>query len=168
MKIKRFVVCAIAVIMAVLLVSCGNDAVKTNTETETAEKNAPVDFTIDGYEISYKSFDILKDKYGQDAIAVHYTFKNTGKEPAAFGWSFIYDMKQANKDIFSTIVPVSEGSEEALGDSADVKVAPGESCDVTVTYALKNIETPVDISMNSFNDFTQEFTHTIYINEKAE
>ena len=168
MKLTKIISLLIAALMLLSFASCGTESVQTDVESETEERNLPAEFTIDGFEMTYNGFDLTTDKFGNDAIAVYYTFKNTSDKPNGFGWAFICDMKQGNDDIFSTIVPVAEGSEEALGDSANVKLEPGETGDVVLTYSLKNTKTPVDVRLYSFFSIDEIFSHTIYLDKPFE
>ena len=115
---------------------------------------------IGDYKAEYKSSKVVKDSEDNDAIAITFDYTNNSKQDQSFLWAFTINLKQGEDPLEYAAVFVSEDSYDFLDDATNVDVKPGETKEVTITYKLKDLTTPVDIEAT---DLFQEKKDTLTI-----
>lgn len=155
---KKILSSVLAIIMLFAICSCGGAG--------TGGVNTPKGITIGGCVVEYEGFEFLEVD-GEDVIAIDYTFTNNNEHATSFFSAFLYEAKQGEDYIYTKTVFLSEDSMEAMDDATFDEVAPGESLEVTLTYALSDKVTPVTMIFSELTSAVEK-THTIEIAEVEE
>ena len=115
---------------------------------------------IGDYQAVYKESKLVKDSDGNDAIAITYDYTNNSEQAQSFNWAFYIDIKQGEKVLEYAPVFVSEDSFDMLDDAMGTDVNPGETLEVTTTYMLSDLTTPIEIK---YSDLFDEKTDSLTI-----
>ncbi len=137
--------------------SKADDSEKDKGEDKKDDENLIV---IGDYEALYKGSKIVKGSNDEDAIAITFDYTNNGEEEQSFSWAFFTEIKQADTPLEYSVVFVSEDSYDTLDESYSESVQPGETKEITITYKLNDLTTPVVLE---FSDLLDEETDTLTI-----
>lgn len=146
---KKVLSLILAVFFMCSLTACGEDTKGSDNLLE-----------IGDYLATYKSSKIVKDSDGNDAIAITYDYTNNSDAAQSFNWAFYTDIKQGESNLEFAVVFASEDSYDMLDDAMGTEVQPGETLEVTTTYKLKDLTTPVVVE---FSDLFDENTDSLTI-----
>ena len=144
---KKLFAMILVLVMLLTLVACGGKEESKKGEEKNDEKKENGVITIGDYTATFLGAELMKDSYGADVLAVHLNYANNSKEATKFDWAFYYNAKQGDEELQYAVVWVSEDSYDTLADGLQEDVAPGENKDVTMTYELKDLTTPVTIKL---------------------
>lgn len=146
---KKVLSLALVILMVLALTACGGESNGSDNIVK-----------IGDYEAVYKGSKIVKDSDGNDAIAITYDYTNNSSTAQSFNWAFYIDIKQGEKVLEYAPVFVSEDSFDMLDDAMGTDVNPGETLEVTTTYMLSDLTTPIDIK---YSDLFDEKTDSLTI-----
>ena len=146
---KKVLSLALVILMVLALTACGGESNGSDNIVK-----------IGDYEAVYKGSKIVKDSDGNDAIAITYDYTNNSAQAQSFNWAFYIDIKQGEKVLEYAPVFVSEDSFDMLDDAMGTDVNPGETLEVTTTYMLSDLTTPIDIK---YSDLFDEKTDSLTI-----
>ncbi len=150
MKKNKILALILTFLMIFPLAACGG-------EKDSGDPNL---VTIGDYQALHTGSKIVQDYDGNDCIAITYQYTNNSKEAESFEWSFYYTVKQGDAELEYAPVFVSEDSYDMLDDGLSEEVNPGETKEVTMTYMLNDLTTPVVLE---FSDLLGDETDTLSV-----
>lgn len=163
MKWKKWVTVMLTIALsAAMLAGCGKKDGADQAAGEPAQAAPQFDaqtFTIGDFEVTYTGHELMKDVQGHNCIAVHYTFANNSSEFTNFFWNIYDTMMQDGKELSGAYI-YTDDDMDMLTDTTVKEVEPGKSIDVTCTYILNSLTSPVQISLS---DLMETANHTFEI-----
>lgn len=115
-------------------------------------------FVFDNYAVRYIDAELTVDEFGDDTVIINLEYINNYTESNAFSWASWYTIYQDGQELFPAYIYINEY--DTISDNQNTEIAPGESCDVTLTYGLVNTYDPVELT---FTDVYDSKTETVII-----
>lgn len=164
MKFTKILALLLACMMLLTFVACsGGDGGSSEDDKKTANVDKTKDNKLElgDYSSEFTGYELMKDDDGNDVIAMNFKFTNNSKESQQFSWAYTYEIKQNGEMLDFAVVFESEDSYDTVAKGELDEVAPGETHDVCLTYALKDTTTPVVFDVYNFNDEKDSLTINI-------
>ena len=158
------VVCAIILIracMADIVIADFNEPDKTPLPLTTAEPTAEPDIYVletSAIKVQYVSHELVTNYDNETLLLVKFEYTNKGKDPLSFGWAATVKAYQDGVEIESS--PVSWFNSETPEECQNrwLEVQQGTTITAAETFKLRNMESPVDITVMEWPGIGSEKT----------
>lgn len=141
-QMKKILALLLTLSMLLGMTACG----------EKKDSGDPNQITIGDYEAVYTGSEIVKDSDDEDAIAITFRYTNNSDEAQSFQWAFYFHLFQNGVELSYATVWVSEDSYDTLDEALNTEVQPGSTLDVTLTYKLNDLTSPVEVEFSDLLD----------------
>lgn len=138
---KKLIVLFLGIVLAFSLAACGGGE----------EPAAPTDSgALGDYEVTIKSYEIMEDYDGNDAIVVSYDFTNNSEETTSFDVACMYSLFQNGVELEFTSVYPDPDSFDAINDVTMTEIKPGTTIEIKTCHILSDLTSPVDVEVEEF------------------
>jgi hypothetical protein len=127
----------------------------TPEPTESPDTNV---FEISAFKVVYVSHEVLTNRDNEPMLLIKFEYTNKSKEPTAFGWAASVKAYQDGVEIESSPISWLKTKQPEECQNRWLEVQQGTTITAAETFKLRNMESPVDITVMEWPGIGSEKT----------